>query len=329
MRATGNRRRASAFGERYDAVICGASFAGLAAARELAGSGARRPGPRPLRDRRAPDLGLRDPDRLAAGAGHDGGRAAALRRAGRPHPRRHRRCSTSPTPSRPSTTTRCANCSGASATRRSRSPTVDGRAPSANGGDGSRRDRPRHGLRPARRRRARLAADAGAGDDFQPVDAPLTRALEVHPAGQRARTSRSGSTAAMRGRATAGASRPARSCGSAPAPTTRATTSARGPTCSPPTSAASRSATRATGSRTSCARRPKAGVFFAGDSAGQCLALTAEGIRTALYYGIAARPRAARRLRGLAEPRAGARQRTPSSTTPTERASACCSSSSG
>jgi flavin-dependent dehydrogenase len=29
-------------------------------------------------------------------------------------------------------------------------------------------------------------------------------------------------------------------------------------------------------------------VFFAGDSAGQCLPLTAEGIRTALYYGIAA-----------------------------------------
>ena len=28
-------------------------------------------------------------------------------------------------------------------------------------------------------------------------------------------------------------------------------------------------------------------VFFAGDSAGQCLALTAEGIRTALYFGIA------------------------------------------
>jgi digeranylgeranylglycerophospholipid reductase len=36
--------------------------------------------------------------------------------------------------------------------------------------------------------------------------------------------------------------------------------------------------------------RPAAegGVFFAGDSAGQCLALTAEGIRTALYFGLAA-----------------------------------------
>src|ERR671920_2482968 len=28
------------------------------------------------------------------------------------------------------------------------------------------------------------------------------------------------------------------------------------------------------------------GVFFAGDSAGHCLPLTAEGIRTALYFGI-------------------------------------------
>jgi menaquinone-9 beta-reductase len=30
------------------------------------------------------------------------------------------------------------------------------------------------------------------------------------------------------------------------------------------------------------------GVFFAGDSAGHCLPLTAEGIRTALYFGLAA-----------------------------------------
>ena len=56
---------------------------------------------------------------------------------------------------------------------------------------------------------------------------------------------------------------------------------------SPPTRLASGSATRATGSRTGCARRPKGDVFFAGDSAGHCLPLTAEGIRTALYYGVA------------------------------------------
>ncbi len=41
------------------------------------------------------------------------------------------------------------------------------------------------------------------------------------------------------------------------------------------------------------------GVFFAGDSAGHCLPLTAEGIRTALYFGIAL----GRELRGVIEGR--------------------------
>jgi len=41
------------------------------------------------------------------------------------------------------------------------------------------------------------------------------------------------------------------------------------------------------------------GVFFAGDSAGHCLPLTAEGIRTALYFGIAC----GRELRGVVEGR--------------------------
>ena len=39
------------------------------------------------------------------------------------------------------------------------------------------------------------------------------------------------------------------------------------------------------------------GIFFAGDSAGHCLPLTAEGIRTALYFGIAC----GRELRGVLE----------------------------
>jgi menaquinone-9 beta-reductase len=43
------------------------------------------------------------------------------------------------------------------------------------------------------------------------------------------------------------------------------------------------------------------GVFFAGDSAGHCLPLTAEGIRTAFYFGIAL----GRELREVAEGRAG------------------------
>ena len=36
------------------------------------------------------------------------------------------------------------------------------------------------------------------------------------------------------------------------------------------------------------------GIFFVGDSAGHCLPLTAEGIRTALYFGLAC----GRELRG-------------------------------
>ena len=40
-------------------IVCGASFAGLAVARELAGAGRARAAAGPLRGRRAPDLGLR------------------------------------------------------------------------------------------------------------------------------------------------------------------------------------------------------------------------------------------------------------------------------
>ncbi len=65
------------------------------------------------------------------------------------------------------------------------------------------------------------------------------------------------------------------------------------------TSARSQTSTRATGSPTSCARATEGGVFFAGDSAGHCLPLSAEGIRTALYFGIAL----GRELRGVVEGR--------------------------
>jgi menaquinone-9 beta-reductase len=46
-------------------------------------------------------------------------------------------------------------------------------------------------------------------------------------------------------------------------------------------------------------RATEGGVFFAGDSAGHCLPLTAEGIRTALYFGIAL----GQELRGVVEDR--------------------------
>ena len=46
-------------------------------------------------------------------------------------------------------------------------------------------------------------------------------------------------------------------------------------------------------------------VFFAGDSAGHCLPTTAEGIRTALYFGLAC----GRELRAVVEGRRRARRR--------------------
>jgi flavin-dependent dehydrogenase len=48
------------------------------------------------------------------------------------------------------------------------------------------------------------------------------------------------------------------------------------------------------------------GVFFVGDSAGHCLPLTAEGIRTALYFGLACGRELRRRDHGTTDPRAGA-----------------------
>ena len=50
------------------------------------------------------------------------------------------------------------------------------------------------------------------------------------------------------------------------------------------------------------------GVFFTGDSAGHCLPLTAEGIRTALYFGIACGREVRAAYEGWQSPRAGARQ---------------------
>ena len=59
-------------GARADVLVCGASFAGLAVARELAGAGADVLRRRPLRDRRARDLGVRGADAVAARDGRRG-----------------------------------------------------------------------------------------------------------------------------------------------------------------------------------------------------------------------------------------------------------------
>ena len=55
-------------------------------------------------------------------------------------------------------------------------------------------------------------------------------------------------------------------------------------------------------------RRPiEDGLFYAGDSAGHCLPTTAEGIRTALYFGLACGRELRARRRGPPGPRPGAR----------------------
>ena len=143
-------------------------------------------------------------------------------------------------------------------------------------------------------------------DGYQPPDAPLSRGLEVHPEGGSddleiwidRRYVPAGYGWSLPRRAT--------SSGSASAPSTRASTSRTRPCCWPRTSSGRRSATRATGSRTSCAARPRAGSSSSATRPGHCLPLTAEGIRTAFYFGIALRARAARRRRGAAGPQQAA-----------------------
>jgi menaquinone-9 beta-reductase len=127
---------------------------------------------------------------------------------------------------------------------------------------------------------------APAGDAYQPPDAPLSRGLEVHPGGE------SGDLEIWidRGYVPAGYSWsfPARDevrvgVGSfdpgfhVKEPTVRLADDLE------------REAMRYQGNWIPHRLRPAAAdsVFFAGDSAGHCLPLTAEGIRTAFYFGIA------------------------------------------
>ena len=101
-------------------------------------------------------------------------------------------------------------------------------------------------------------------------------------------TSTCGSTAASSVTATRGRCRRRASSASASAPTSRATTSRSRRRRSP--SASSVEPVRYQGNWFPHRLRPAAedGVFFVGDSAGHCLPLSGEGIRTAFYFGIAA-----------------------------------------
>ena len=138
-----------------------------------------------------------------------------------------------------------------------------------------------------------------AGNAFQPPDAPLSRGLEVHPWG----TSDELEIWIDRDYVPAGYgwSFPARDevrvgVGSfdprhhVKEPTVRLAADLE------------RDAVRYQGNWIPHQLRPatESGVFFTGDSAGHCLPLTAEGIRTALYFGIAC----GRELRRVVEGRA-------------------------
>jgi digeranylgeranylglycerophospholipid reductase len=123
-------------------------------------------------------------------------------------------------------------------------------------------------------------------DGFQPVDAPLTRALEVHPAADSVdlevwvdrRYARAGYGWSF----PAGGEVRIGVCSYDPRPHVRAGADLIAEDLG-------RERVRYQGNWIPHRLRApaEAGVFFAGDSAGQCLPLTAEGIRTALYYGIA------------------------------------------
>ena len=186
-RDAAGRRRA-----RADVLICGACFAGLAVARELRGSGRRRARRRPLRDRRAPDVGLRGADAVAA-------RRWACERAIRqelpcmafhtPHGSARFRLpwSWSAFDYRTLCEELWAQCARAVRDREGRRRRTGARS--------SRTDRGA-AARPARRRRARLAPRARPRR--RTCSRPrrrLSRGLEVHPRRAAASTSTCGSTA--------------------------------------------------------------------------------------------------------------------------------------
>ena len=154
--------------------------------------------------------------------------------------------------------------------------------------------RPRRPDRAADRRRARLAAHARPPARATSRPTPRSRAASRCTRTAGPTTSRSGSTAATCPRATAGASPRTTSCGSASARSTRASTSRTRPSSWPRTSAATPVRYQGNWIPHQLRDGTEDGIFFCGDSAGHCLPLTAEGIRTALLLLDRLRARAAR-----------------------------------
>jgi flavin-dependent dehydrogenase len=267
-----------------DVLICGASFAGLAAARELAGSGADvlvvdryEIGERPTSACGIPTdwmraLGLMEVElqRFGELVVHTAGGTAVL-----------------DLPYTFSTFNYDEFCEllwrDCDATFEIA--TVNGRAASANG-DGSFQIETDRGTVSAPLVVDTLGWRRLLGKHVQPVDAPLTRALEVHPKGQSddlavwvdRRYARAGYGWCF----PAGGELRIGACSYAPGDHVREGTDLI---------AADLGGDRVRYQGNWIPHELRAptegGIFFAGDSAGQCLPLTAEGIRTALYYGLA------------------------------------------
>ncbi len=286
IRATKRGEERTPLDTSWDVLICGASFAGLAVARELSGSGA----DVLVVDRY--EIGERQTS--ACGIPTEWLRATGLMAAERQRfgsllihtPHGSRRYELPWTFSTFDYRELCellwAQCDARFETAK-----VNGRAASGNG-DGAIAVETDRGVLSAP-----LVVDAlgwrrvlASGDGFQPPDAPLSRGLEVHPHG-------SGKDLEVwidRRYVPAGYgwSFPARDelrigVGSFdPRFHVRETTELLAEDLG-------QERVRYQGNWIphKLRRATEGGVFFAGDSAGHCLPLTAEGIRTALYFGIA------------------------------------------
>ena len=286
-----------------DVLVCGASFAGLAVARELAGSGARvlvidryEIGERQTSACAMPTLWLAAMDLM-------GSLRQTLRRARRAHARG--------APSRwqlPWTFSTfdyrelCALLWDQADDARARVRDGDRHRPQRR----HRADRPRRAARAADRRRARLAARALQRDADPAAQRAASRAAWRCTRRAAARRWSCGST---RGYVRAGLRlelpRRRTSCASAigsfwPTPSRQGADGAARGRPRP----ARRSGYQGNWIPHQLRRAVEDGVFFAGDSAGHCLPLTAEGIRTALYFGLAC----GRELRARARRRRAARE---------------------
>jgi flavin-dependent dehydrogenase len=271
-------------GGEYDVVICGASFGGLAVARELAGSGASvlvldryEIGERATSACGIPTEWLRVLDMIDV----------ELQRFGELVVHTPGQRTVLDLPYTFSTFNYDEMCEALwrQCDATFEIATVEGRIPGENGDVTVATDRGRVS--------APLVVDALgwrrilAGDDgFQPTKAPLTRALEVHPRGHSddlevwvdRRYARAGYGWCF----PAGDERRIGACSYWPDDHVREGTDDL-------STDLGTEQVRYQGNWIPHRLRPptEAGVFFVGDSAGQCLPLTAEGIRTALYYGIA------------------------------------------